>query len=138
MARLLALFAGLVAFLLVPLALSAPTALLLPPSHLLLSALVSMGAVTDGLAGRPERARRWGFFYLLATLAMVVSLEVGARVRGEALAYWGVPWVVVAVWGWIPPLVAGGAGMLGSGTERRRVRSAVRRRRRRAAEIDGV
>ena len=85
-----------------------------------------------------ELARRWGFFYLLATLAMVVSLEVGARVRGEALAYWGVPWVVVAVWGWIPPLVAGGAGMLGSGTERRRVRSAVRRRRRRAAEIDGV
>lgn len=129
MGRLLAIFAGLLAVLLVPLALGGPTTLLLLPAHLGLALVVSTGAALDGLDGYPERARRWGFFYLLATLAMVLALEVGAGVRGKALGYWGVPWAVMLLWGWIPPVVSGFAGMVGAARERRLVKRAVRRRR---------
>lgn len=128
MERLLALFAGLLGLLLVPLALSGPTALLLTPTHLGLSLVVSAGAVLDGLDGRPERARRWGFFYLLATLLMVAALEIGASAHDRALSYWGVPWGAALLWGWIPPLVSGAAGVVGRAREKRLVRRVVRTR----------
>lgn len=128
MGRLLAIVAGLLAVLLVPLALGGPTALLLLPAHLGLSLAVVAGALLDGFDGRPERARRWGFFYLLATFAMVLALELGADARGRALAYWGVPWVAALAWGWIPPVASGLAGMIGAARERRLVGRVVRHR----------
>lgn len=128
MERLLALFAGLLGVLLVPLALSGPTALLLLPSHLGLSLVVSLGAALDGLDGRPERARRWGFFYLLATLGMVAALEIGGLAHGRTWTYWGVPWGAALIWGWVPPVVSGVAGALGRTRERRLSRRAVRLR----------
>ena len=133
MGRLLAIFAGLLAVLLVPLALGGPTTLLLLPAHLGLSLVVSTGAALDGLDGHAERARRWGFFYLLATLAMVVALEVGAGVRGKSLGYWGVSWAVMLLWGWAPPVISGFSGMVGAARGRRLVRSTVRRRRKEPA-----
>jgi hypothetical protein len=121
--RLLAIGAGLLGVLLVPLALSQPTALLLVPAHLGLSVLVCAGAAVDGLAGWAERSRRWGLFYLVATAAMTGALEVGAQVHGSALGYWGVPWLAAVLWGWVPPLVS---GIAGAWAERRR--APVRRR----------
>ncbi len=130
MGRLLAILAGLVALLLVPLALSGPTALLLVPGHALLALLASVGAADAGFGGRPESARRWGLFYLVATALMVAALEIGARVRGQQIAYWGVPWAAALVWGWLPPVVSGVAGALGELRERRLVKRVVRRRQR--------
>ena len=111
------------------LALSAPTAVLLVPSHALLSALVCLGSLTHGWAGHPDTARRWVLGYLVATGAAVGALELGTAVRQGTVAYWGVPWTLMLVWGWIPPLVAGGAGILGGLRERRLVHRTVLRRR---------
>ena len=128
MSRLLAIHAGLLGIVLVPLALSGPTALLLVPAHLGFSAIVALGAVWDGIDGWPERARRWGAFYLVATLAMVAALELGADARGGGLGYWGVPWTAALCWGWLPPVVAGLAGWWGAARQARRIRRIVHRR----------
>ncbi|MEQ1508743.1 MAG: hypothetical protein ABMB14_41330, partial [Myxococcota bacterium] len=130
--RLLAIVAGLLAILLVPLALSGPTALLCPPAHLALAVTCCIGSVLDGLDGWPERARRWGFFYLVASIAMVAALELGADVRSQTWGYWGIPWVMAMVWGWIPPVVAGMGGMVGEVRQRRLTTKVVRHRRRAA------
>src|SRR5262249_32743865 len=114
---------------LVPLALGGPTALLLLPAHFGLSLVVAVGAAIDGADGYPDRARRWGFGYLVATTAMVAALEIGARVRGLSIGYWGVPWSAALLWGWAPPRVAGIAGAGGPARERRRRAAVVRARR---------
>ncbi|MEQ1565233.1 MAG: hypothetical protein ABMA64_06315 [Myxococcota bacterium] len=110
MRRLCAIAAGLLGIVSIPLALSGPTALLLVPAHLALSVVVCVGAVLDGIDAWGERARRWGLFHLVATAAAIAALQVGAQVRGEGAGYWGVPWVAVLAWGWVPPVVAGLAG----------------------------
>jgi len=127
--RLLASLAALTGLLLPFLALSAPTAVLLIPGHALLSVLVCAISLVHGWSGHPEPARRWLLGYLVATAAAVGALEVGASVRGASVAYWGVPWVALLAWGWVPPLVSGGAGVLGNLRERRLVARTVRRRR---------
>lgn len=129
MSRLIAILAGLLAVLLVPLALSGPTALLVPPAHLAFCLAVATGSVLDGLDGWPERARRWGFVYLVATVATVAALQVGADVRQAGLGYWGVPWVAVLAWGWMPPVIAAFAGSLGAARARRLTARSVRHRR---------
>lgn len=129
MTRLLAMVAGLLAVLLVPLALSGPTAQLVPVAHLGFSLAVSIGALLDGLDGWPERARRWGFAYLVATAATVGALELGADVRHQGMAYWAFPWFSVLLWGWVPPLVAGIAGTVGGFRARRLAAGVLRHRR---------
>ncbi|HHO50671.1 MAG TPA: hypothetical protein ENK18_07290 [Deltaproteobacteria bacterium] len=137
MGRLLAIFAGCSALLLVPLALSAPTAwLLVAPVHLALAGLTCAGGLVDGIAGRPEGARRWGLFYLLASLAMVAALELGGMLRAPRLMgvavpglYWGGAWCLVLTWGWFPPVFCGGMGVVGELRRRRRTHRVLRRRR---------
>ena len=129
MGRLLATLAALNGLVLPVLALSAPTAIMLVPGHQLFSVLVISGSLVHGWTGHPDLARRWLLAYLVATMATVGSLEVGAMVRGSELAYWAVPWVAVLFWGWIPPLVCGAAGAVGTLRERRLIRSVVRARR---------
>lgn len=129
MRRLLAIFGGLCCFLLIALGLSAPMALLLLPAHLLFTVLAGIGALLEGLAGFPERARRWGLLYLVGTAAMLGALEVGATVHGVGLRYWAAPWLAALVWGWIPPVVAGLAGVVGSFRQRRLDRAAIADRR---------
>lgn len=124
--------AGLLAFLLVPLALSGPTSLFLLPAHLAFAAVTSTGALLDGFDGCPERARRWGFVFLVASAAMVGALELGADVRSTGMLYWGPAWLGALLWGWIPPVVCGMAGVMGEGRQERLVRRAVRARRRAA------
>jgi hypothetical protein len=135
--RPLATLAALVGALLGPLALSAPTAWLLIPVHAVFSAMVGLGAALDGWAGRPERARLWGFGYLVASALMVGGLQLGADTRSAGMAYWGGPWLAVLLWGWIPPLLAGGAGWVGGYRERRLVRRAVRARQAAVASSSG-
>jgi len=129
MTRLLSMGAGLLAVLLVPLALSGPTAQLVPVAHLGFSLAVCTGALLDGLDGWPERARRWGFAYLVATAATVGALQLGADVRAHGIAYWAFPWFSVLLWGWVPPVVAGVAGMVGVFRARRLSDRALRHRR---------
>lgn len=123
----------MIGLLLGPLALAGPTAWLLVPVHAVFSAVVCMGAAWDGLQGHVGRTRAWGFGYLLATLAMVACLELGADVHGSWMAYWGPPWILAALWAWAPPLVAGLAGMLAEQRSGSLARRAVRRRRKEAA-----
>jgi hypothetical protein len=128
LARLLALLALLTGVALWGVSLSGPTALLLVPGHALFAVLVMAGATIDGWSGRPESARAWLFGYVLHGLLLVALLEVGARVRGEALSYWGLPWTFLLAWGWIPPLWTSGAGVVGGWRRRRLVHAIVARR----------
>lgn len=128
MGRLLAVLAALTGLLLPALGLSAPTAVLLVPGHALFAALVTAGSLAHGWEGHPEAARRWLLGYLVVTGAAVGALEVGALVRDASVAYWGVPWIALALWGWLPPLAIGAAGLLGTLRERRLSARAVRRR----------
>ena len=82
MLRLAAILGGLVGVLLVPLALAAPTSLLLLPAHLAFCALASAAAIGEGLAARPERARLRGAWSLVATIGMVAALQLGSGVDG--------------------------------------------------------
>ncbi len=125
MARLLALLALATGLALWGVSLSGPTALLLLPGHLLFAALVVVGAAVEGWAGRPEAARGWLFAYIAHGVLLVALLEVGARVRGEAMVYWGLPWSALLLWGWLPPLWAGGMGVIGVWRRRRLVSSVV-------------
>jgi hypothetical protein len=118
MERLLVLFAGLLAVLLVPLGLSGPTAMMVPAVHLGFALVVCAGATLEGVDGRPGPTRWWSIAYLVATLAMVVALEIGTLAHG-ARSSWSVPWAFLLVWGWIPPLVVAAAGALGRLRERR-------------------
>src|SRR5688500_7340947 len=108
MSRLAAILGGLVGMLLVPLALVAPTALLLLPAHFAFTALATAAALGEGVAGRPERARLWGWWHLVVSIVTVGGLELGSRLDGRG--YWVVPWVFVLAWGWLPPVVGGLAG----------------------------
>ncbi len=128
-----AAFAGMIGLLLGPLALAGPTAWLLAPVHAVFALVVCLGAAWDGLAGHVGRTRAWGFGYLLATLGMVACLELGAGVSGGSMGYWGPPWLLVATWAWIPPVIAGLAGMLAGQRSGALSRKAVRRRRKEAA-----
>jgi len=124
-ARLLALLAILTGVALWGVSLSGPTALLLLPGHLLFAALVMTGTTVDGWAGRPEAARGWVFAYVVHGVLLVALLELGARVRGEALGYWALPWSGLLIWGWVPPLWAGAMGVIGVWRRRRLVHSVV-------------
>lgn len=129
MGRLLATLAALTGLVLPVLGLSAPTAVLLVPGHGLFSVLVCVGSAVHGWSGHPDLARRWVLGYLVATAAAVGALELGAMVREASVAYWGVPWTLLLLWGWLPPLVCGAAGVMGTLRERRLVHRTVRRRR---------
>jgi hypothetical protein len=130
--RLLAIFGALLGILLVPLALIGPTAVLLLPAHLAFTATATAGALGEGVAGHPERARWWGLMHLVGSFAMVGALELGARII-EHSAYWVVPWTAAVLWGWIPSVTAGVAGWAGEGILRWRSGRAVRLRHRRRA-----
>jgi hypothetical protein len=126
---LLAAGGGLIALLLIPLALSPQTAWVLLPAHLLLTVLATIGAVAEGSAGWPARARMWGAAYVVATAAMVAALSLGANARGSGMLYWGAPWLAALLWGWIPPIASGLSGWMGEARRRQRNRSALRQRR---------
>ena len=130
MRRLTAIFGGLVAVLSIPLALAAPTAWVLVVAHLGFTAIATVGAALEGLAGHGERARLWGLFYLVATVLMVATLEFAATERGAGTSYWAAPWLAALLWGWIPPVIAGLGGLFGEERARALTRRAVRRRRR--------
>lgn len=127
MGRLGAVIGALVGVLLVPLALVSPTYVLLLPAHLIFTALAVVAAVLEGLAGRPERARLWGFGHLVASIAMIGALELGARVSGTS--WWVLPWILVLLWGWLPISIAGLSGWAGEYIRQRRSDRAVRLRR---------
>ncbi len=127
--RPVASFAAVLGVSLPLLGLAGPTVWLLLPVHAAFALAVVLGAGLEGLQGRPVRARLWGFAYLLVCLAVAVGLEVGARARGASVWGWGIPWVVLATWAWVPPVVAALAGWLGEGIRARRVRRTVRQRR---------
>lgn len=120
MSPLLWTFAGALGVLAVPLALSGATAWLVVPAHGVLSAVACAGALVEAWAHRAERARLWGFAYLVATAAILGALEVGGVLRGQAGWAWMAPFVGVLVWGWLPPVVAGAAGWWAAGRRRRR------------------
>lgn len=121
---MVAMFAGLVGATLVPLALSAPVAwLMLGPALGMFVSLACTGATLDGLAGRPEHARRWGLAAVVVVGLTCGALEVGSMLRGEGLGYWSGPWLCALGVGWLPPLVAGTMGAVG---ERRRRQLHVR------------
>ena len=128
MSRLLVIAAGLLAILLVPLALSGPTALLLIPAHLAFAVVVCTGALLDGFDGCPARARRWSLVFLVATVAMIGALQLGADVRGLAMGYWGIPWLGTLLWAWIPPVVCEIAGGFGSVRRETLTRRTISRR----------
>ncbi len=127
--RPLALVAALLVLVQVPLALSAPTALLLVVAYGLQCVVVTAGAAVDAFRGRALRARRWGFVHLLASVLVVAALDVGSRVQGGTWSYWGVPFAFVLAVGWVPPLLAFGLGALAVDRGRRRTRKLVRARR---------
>ena len=130
MVRLLAMVGGLLGVALVPLALSATTAwLLLIPAYLTFVGVTSTGAFLDGFDGRPEHARRWGFFSLVATALMIGALEVGAQARGARMGYWWGPWLCALFSGWLPPVVGGVMGAAGVWRRRRLLRRVARARR---------
>lgn len=130
MGRLIAMFTGLVGVLMVPLAMSAPTAwLLLTPAYSVFVSLACTGAMIDGYDGRPEHARRWGFVALVVTALVCGALELGAEIRGGGQAYWGGPWLCALSMGWMPPVVAGIMGGIGTLRRRQLHVRAVRQRR---------
>jgi len=124
------IFGGLFGVLLIPLGLSGPTAWLLIPAHFGFTAIAASGAAIEGLTGHAERARLWGLFYLVTTLAMAGSLEVAATIRGDSATYWMAPWLSALFWGWIPPVVSGVAGTFGEERARNMIRRTVQRRKR--------
>lgn len=126
MRRLLAIVGGLGAVFAVPLGLVGPTSWLLLPVHLGLTVIAVFGASMEAYRGAPERARLWGFAHLLATIAILVSMELGRRVSDGL--WWYVPWLGMLAWGWIPMVVGGGAGWIGEIVSRWRSRRMVRRR----------
>ncbi|MFT4625697.1 MAG: hypothetical protein ACI8PZ_004368 [Myxococcota bacterium] len=107
MSRGLWALGGALALLAVPLALSPTTTWMVVPAHGVLTLVACAGAVVDAWAGRIGRARLWGAAYLVATAAMLGSLEVGAILRGCDGWAWTLPFVAALVWGWLPPLVSG-------------------------------
>jgi hypothetical protein len=123
---LLAIVGALGALFALPLGLVGPTSWLLLPVHAALTAVAVAGALMEAFRGAPERARLWGFAHLLATLGVVASIEVGRRVSGGA--WWVVPWLGILAWGWIPIVVAGGAGWIGEVVSRWRSKRTVRKR----------
>ena len=130
MRRLAAIFGGLVGILLIPLGLAGPTAWLLIPAHLGFTIIASAGAALEGLMGQAERARLWGLYYLVITLAMAGSLELAATVRESSDVYWMAPWLAALMWGWIPPVVSGVAGTFGEERARNMTRRVIHRRKR--------
>lgn len=130
MRRLSVIFGGLIGVLLVPLGLSGPTAWLLIPAHFGFTVVATLGAATEGLLGHAERARLWGLFYLVTTLAMAGTLEVATMARGDTLVYWVAPWLAALLWGWVPPVVSGIAGMFGEERARNMLKRSIRHRRR--------
>ncbi len=127
MRGLLAIFGALIGLLIIPLGLVPPTTVLLVPGHLLLTVLATVGALTEGLGGRPERARLWGFGYLVSSVLAVGALEIASH-RTES-SWWLAPWFLMVIWGWIPPAVAGAAGWLGEPIAKNRLKRVLRRRR---------
>lgn len=133
--RPLALVAGLLVAVQLPLALSAPTALFGVVAYALQCAAITSGAAVDAFQGRAARCRWWGFSHLVASVFVVAALDVGGRVHGAALAHWGVPFAFVLAVGWIPPLLSFGLAAFASDRGRRRIRRVVRARRAAAAEV---
>ena len=131
MSRFAAGLASLVGLLLVPLGLAAPTSFVLLPAHLFFTVLTLVAVCSDAFLGRPGRVMVWTALYVVASLAMVVSLEVGFSVRPEG---WYaltpiVPWAGAVIWGWVVP-VAGVIGFEIARLRRRRLsKIAVARRR---------
>ena len=127
MRRLLAIVGALTALFALPLGLVGPTSWLLLPVHASLTAIAIVGAGMEASRGAPERARLWGFAHLLVTLGTVVSIDVGRRVSGGV--WWVVPWLGILAWGWIPIVVAGGAGQVAEVVSRWRSKQVIRQRR---------
>lgn len=132
MGRVAAILGALLGLFLVPLALTGPTAWLCLPVHFAFALGVTAGAVGEGVAGHPERARVWGAGYIVVSIAMVGALELGSTVAQRS--YWLFPWLVLLLWGWAPPVAAGLSGMLGEHIRLLRSNRAVKRRHRRAAK----
>lgn len=133
MQGLLAVLAGLLGILLVPVALAGGTAWLMLPAHLVFAGACTLGAILAGLDGYPGRARAFGAAYLLGSLAAVVALSWGSGAR-DGSWYWILPWAGSLLWAWAPPVVAGVFTWVGARRRRGRTRRTVRRRRRAALE----
>lgn len=128
MQGLTAVLAGLLAVVLVPLALAGGTAWMLLPGHLLFAITCALGAILAGWDGHPGRARAFGGGYLVATLAVVLALTVGSEAR-DGSWYWMLPWALGLFWAWVPPVIAGIFAEIGTSRRRARTRRVVRRRR---------
>ena len=133
MQGLLAVLAGLLGVLLVPVALAGGTAWLLLPTHLVFAGACTLGAILAGIDGYPGRVRAFGGVYLVASIAAVVALSWGSSARDDSW-YWILPWAGSLLWAWAPPVVVGVFTFVGSRRRRFRTRRTVRRRRRAAIE----
>jgi hypothetical protein len=131
LSRLAAGLATLVGLLLVPLGLAAPTSFVLLPAHLFFTVLTLVAIGADSFLGRPGRVGVWTVLYVLASVCMVVSLEVGFSVRPEG---WYaltpiVPWAGAVLWGWTVPVAGLVAFEIARLRRRRLSKLAVARRR---------
>jgi hypothetical protein len=126
--RLFAVLSGLLGVVLVPLALTLGTAIVLLPSHFLFAVLCTAGSLVAAGGGRSFAPRAFGGWFLLCSLAAAVALDLGSRVG--PFAYWWLAWTPALVWSWVPPLVAALAAEIGRFLGSTRSRRAVRRRKR--------
>lgn len=133
MRRLTGVGAGLLGLLLVPLALAPTTSWLAVLGHLVLSGLCVGLAAWEGVAGRPGTARAWGAWSVLSTAGVAGALHVGWAEHGSWA--WIGPFALLALWGWVPPVAAWGAGSLGARRQAGRARRAVLRRHRARAVV---
>jgi hypothetical protein len=122
--RAFTLALGIVA---VPLSASPVTSWLGVVVHLGLSVQCAILSTVAGLGARGGEARAWGLWSVLTTLGLGAALHVASWADGGR-AWWG-PFVLVLLWGWIPPVVAALAGALGDEAWVVASRLAARRRR---------
>ena len=127
MIGLLRAFTLALGVLVVPLAASPVTSWLGVAVHLGLTVQCVVLSLVAGLAARGGEARAWGLWSVLGTLAIGAALHVASWAEGGR-AWWG-PFVLVLLWGWIPPLVAAVAGALGDEVWELASRRAARRNR---------
>ena len=126
MGRLLGMFGGLFALLLVPLALAPHTSWLLLPGHLLFSLVTIGGTLQQGFEGRPRGAQAWGALYVAVSIGIAIALETGAGARESW--YWMAPWSILLLWAWIPAICIVFGSWIGEVRRNRLSQYAVRKR----------
>jgi hypothetical protein len=101
--RLAGVLATLLSLALFGAALGPVTGWLIVPGHLAFSAVCVIGGTSASLVGHGRTVRFFGWGYLVGTIGMVVGLSLGEQVENGSW-YWIIPWALVLLWGWLPPL----------------------------------